>query len=204
MSIKNKLDLFNKKIYLAIFVLSLLAITFLSSYYLTDYLINPSLRVENNSKDKTVYKEGSNYLNDDILVTLITGDNIDYSNTLANIKNTFNIADKVNLSSLTQFFSNKEYLLSKWDDSALIYTREVDDALSKLLPNKYYLGEEDGYISIFKTDKNGAIIQSEKRIYNEYKTIDSLPKSDQELIINNNFNYDNKEDALMKLSEMVS
>lgn len=204
MYIKNILDLFSKKIYLIIFILSLLTITFLSSYYLTHYLINPSLRVESNQEEKTVYNEGSNYLSNETLITLITGENIDYSATLENIKKNFSLSDNLNLKSLTKFFADKEYLLSKWDETSLTYTKISEDNSSSFLPNTYYLGEEDGFISIFKTDANGVVISSEKRVYNEYKSIKALPKSDQDLIINNKFHFDNKDDALIKLSEMVS
>ena len=204
MYVKNILDLFSKKIYLIIFILSLLTITFLSSYYLTHYLINPSLRVKSNEVEKTVYNEGSNYLNNQTLITLITGENVDYSTTLEDVKESFNLSGNLSLESLTKFFADKEYLLSKWDNTSLTYTRESESNSSNFLPNSYYLGEEDGFISVFKTDNNGVIIPSEKRVYNEYKSINFLPKSDQDLIINNEFHYDNKEDALMKLSEMVS
>lgn len=204
MSIKNKLNLFNQKIFFGIFILSLLTITFLASYFLTDYLVNPSYRVKDNKTNKTVYNSNANYLNDDILITLITGEKIDHSTSLKNIKNIFNLENDLELSSLSVFFSKEDYLLSKWDYSSLTYIRDENENSSKLLANKYYLGEENGFITLFLTNENGEIILEEKNVYTDYKPINNLPQSDQELIINNKFYYDTREDALIKLSEMVS
>lgn len=203
MSIKNKFNLFSQKFYFVIFILSLFTITFLSSYYITDYLINPSSRVE----DKTGDNDNSDLLSDNILVTLLTGDDIDYSKTLKNIKSDFDLdlKDKISLDALTDFFYNKDsYLLEKASKTALVFKRSENSNSSSYLPNKYYLGEYNGYISLFKTDENGNVITEEIKVYEEYKPINFLPESDQKLIINNNFYYDNREDALMKLSEMVS
>ena len=69
---------------------------------------------------------------------------------------------------------------------------------------KYYLGEEDGYISIFKTDADGNIIESEKKVYKDSKPITNLPETDQNYIKENKFSFESKDDALQKLSEMIS
>ena len=43
-----------------------------------------------------------------------------------------------------------------------------------------------------------------KKVYTEYKPLNNLPEIDQEAIKNNEFFFDTKDEALIKLSEMVS
>ncbi|MDZ4957285.1 hypothetical protein GNF51_16190, partial [Clostridium perfringens] len=100
--------------------------------------------------------------------------------------------------------SKEGYTLSEWDDMKLIYTRDNVVNSNKLEPNKYYFGEESGYISLFKTDSNGNIIQSEKKVYSQSKPLSNLPEVDQNYIKENKFSFNTREKALQKLSEMIS
>lgn len=201
----NNFNTLKTKISLAIFIISLFIICFLLSYFVSDYLTNPKYRVENdNYNNKTVYNETSNYLDDNIFVTLKTIDNIDFSESLSKLKNVMNLEDKLTLDSLSEELSKVGYKLSDWNESKLIYVRSEEVNSTALEPNKYYLGAEEGYISIFKTDENGKVIEEEKKVYTEYKPLSDLPEIDQEAIKNNEFFFDTKDEALIKLSEMVS
>lgn len=201
----NKFSTLKKKVSLAIFIISLFVICFLVSYFVSDYLTNPSYRVkDSNHNNKTVYSETSNYLDEDILVTLKTLDNIDFSESLSNLKSILNLDGSLSLDSLSEELSKVGYKLSEWNDSKILYTRSEEVNSTTLEPNKYYLGAEEGYISIFKTDENGKVIEDEKKVYTEYKPLNNLPEIDQEAIKNNEFFFDTKDEALIKLSEMVS
>ena len=68
----------------------------------------------------------------------------------------------------------------------------------------YYIGEENGYICLFKTDENGNIMNSEKTVYNTSKPISMLPEVDQEYIKNNNLFFEDKTKALEQISEIIS
>lgn len=201
----NNFNTLKTKISLAIFIISLFIICFLLSYFVSDYLTNPKYRVENdNYNNKTVYNETSNYLDDNIFVTLKTIDNIDFSESLSKLKNVMNLEGNLTLDSLSKELSKVGYKLSDWNEAKLIYVRSEEVNSTALEPNKYYLGAEEGYISIFKTDENGKVIEEEKKVYTEYKPLSDLPEIDQEAIKNNEFFFDTKDEALIKLSEMVS
>lgn len=201
----NNFNTLKTKISLAIFIISLFIICFLLSYFVSDYLTNPKYRVENdNYNNKTVYNETSNYLDDNIFVTLKTIDNIDFSESLSKLKNVMNLEGNLTLDSLSKELSKVGYKLSDWNKSKLIYVESEEVNSTALEPNKYYLGAEEGYISIFKTDENGKVIEEEKKVYTEYKPLSDLPEIDQEAIKNNEFFFDTKDEALIKLSEMVS
>ncbi|ASW43628.1 hypothetical protein [Clostridium isatidis] len=201
----NNFNTLKTKISLAIFIISLFIICFLLSYFVSDYLTNPKYRVENdNYNNKTVYNETSNYLDDNIFVTLKTIDNIDFSESLSKLKNVMNLEGNLTLDSLSEELSKVGYKLSDWNEAKLIYVRSEEVNSTSLEPNKYYLGAEEGYISIFKTDENGKVIEEEKKVYTEYKPLSDLPEIDQEAIKNNEFFFDTKDEALIKLSEMVS
>ncbi|NLZ35818.1 MAG: hypothetical protein GX889_13165 [Clostridiales bacterium] len=201
----NNFNTLKTKISLAIFIISLFIICFLLSYFVSDYLTNPKYRVENdNYNNKTVYNETSNYLDDNIFVTLKTIDNIDFSESLSKLKNVMNLEGNLTLDSLSKELSKVGYKLSDWNEEKLIYVRSEEVNSTALEPNKYYLGAEEGYISIFKTDENGKVIEEEKKVYTEYKPLSDLPEIDQEAIKNNEFFFDTKDEALIKLSEMVS
>lgn len=197
----------NKKQKAAILVsfISLLAICFCLSYFITDYFTNPNRLINNEeSENKTVYSENDKYLDDNIYITLKTNDNIDMSENLLNLKKKLNLDDNLTKEALSEKLSDDGYALYEWDNNKLIYTRDSSTDINKFESNKYYLGEENGYISLFKTDSNGNIIESEKKIYSNSKPLANLPEIDQNYIKENKFSFDTKDEALQKLSEMIS
>lgn len=201
---KNKNLNKKQKASLLVSFITLLAITFCASYYITNYITNPNNKSNNVENENTnVYAE-NNYLSDDIFVSLNTKDNVDMIDTLLKLKEKLGFKEKLTLEELSNELSKKGYKLSEKNDEKLVYSREEVNSASSLEANKYYLGEEDGYISIFKTDDNGNIIESEKKVYSDSKPLGNLPEIDQNYIKENKFSFDNKEDALQKLSEMIS
>lgn len=195
-----------KKITGIIFItVSLMFICFLASYYITDYYTNPSKKLsEEELNKKEVFNNSGSYLEDNIYITLKTEDTVDMSESFIKLKDKLNLEGSYTLESLSNELKKSGYSLKEWDDSKLIYSRNNSDDFSNLKGNKYYLGEEKGFISIFKTDSSGNVIEKEKKVYEEYKPINNLPEIDQNFIKENKFFYDTLEEALYKLSEMVS
>lgn len=184
---------------------SLMFICFLTSYYITDYYTNPSKNLsEEELNRKEVFNNSSSYVEDNIYITLKTEDIVDMSESFIKLKDKLNLEGSYTLESLSTELKKSGYILKEWDNSKLIYSRNNSDDFSNLTGNKYYLGEEKGFISIFKTDSSGKIIEKEKKVYEEYKPISNLPEIDQNFIKENKFFYDTLEEALYKLSEMVS
>lgn len=201
---KNKKLNRKQKASLLVSFITLLAITFCASYYITNYITNPNSKNNNvENENSNVYAE-NNYLSDDIFVSLNTKDNVDMIDTLLKLKEKLGFKEKLTLEELSNELSRKGYKLSEKNEEKLVYTREEVYSASSLEANKYYLGEEDGYISIFKTDDSGNIIESEKKVYSDSKPLGNLPEIDQNYIKENKFSFDNKEEALQKLSEMIS
>ena len=121
-----------------------------------------------------------------------------------NIKKKLNLKEKLTENELSVELSKEGYKLSEKDEKKLTYIRDKEIKSNVLESNKYYLGEDNGYISIFKTDNNGNIIESEKKVYTDSKPISNLPETDQSYIKEHKFSFDSKDEALQKLSEMIS
>lgn len=197
----------NKKQKAAMLVsfISLLAICFCLSYFITDYITDPNRDITNaEAQNETVYSENNKYLDDNIYVMLKTNDNIDMAENLINLKSKLDLSENITKEDLSEELSTQGYVLSEWDNNKLVYTRAAAINTSKFKSDKYYLGEENGFISLFKTDSNGNIIESEKKVYSDSKPLSNLPEIDQNHIKEHKFSFDTKEEALQKLSEMIS
>ncbi|MDU3546239.1 MAG: hypothetical protein E7F83_02325 [Clostridium sp.] len=197
----------NKKQKAAMLVsfISLLAICFCLSYFITDYITDPNRDITNaEAQNETVYSENNKYLDDNIYVMLKTNDNIDMAENLINLKSKLDLSENITKEDLSEELSTQGYVLSEWDNNKLVYTRDAAVNTSKFKSDKYYLGEENGFISLFKTDSNGNIIESEKKVYSDSKPLSNLPEIDQNYIKEHKFSFDTKEEALQKLSEMIS
>lgn len=197
----------NKKQKAAMLVsfISLLAICFCLSYFITDYITDPNRDMTNaEAQNETVYSENNKYLDNNIYVMLKTNDNIDMAENLINLKSKLDLSENITKEDLSEELSTQGYVLSEWDNNKLVYTRDAAVNTSKFKSDKYYLGEENGFISLFKTDSNGNIIESEKKVYSDSKPLSNLPEIDQNYIKEHKFSFDTKEEALQKLSEMIS
>ena len=197
----------NKKQKAAMLVsfISLLAICFCLSYFITDYITDPNRDITNaEAQNETVYSENNKYLDNNIYVMLKTNDNIDMAENLINLKSKLDLSENITKEDLSEELSTQGYVLSEWDNNKLVYTRDAAVNTSKFKSDKYYLGEENGFISLFKTDSNGNIIESEKKVYSDSKPLSNLPEIDQNYIKEHKFCFDTKEEALQKLSEMIS
>ena len=197
----------NKKQKAAMLVsfISLLAICFCLSYFITDYITDPNRDITNaEAQNETVYSENNKYLDNNIYVMLKTNDNIDMAENLINLKSKLDLSENITKEDLSEELSTQGYVLSEWDNNKLVYTRDAAVNTSKFKSDKYYLGEENGFISLFKTDSNGNIIESEKKVYSDSKPLSNLPEIDQNYIKKHKFSFDTKEEALQKLSEMIS
>lgn len=198
---KGNLNKKQKAAFLVSFV-TLLSISFCASYFITNYFTNPNRKIST-IEDENVYADNK-YLSDDIFVTLKTNENVDMIDNLLNLKEKLKLNEKLTEEELTIELSKDGYKLSEKNEQKLTYTRDKEVKSDKFEANKYYLGEENGYISIFKTDDNGNIIESEKKVYTDSKPLANLPETDQNYIKENRFSFDSKDDALQKLSEMIS
>ncbi|WP_294403323.1 hypothetical protein [uncultured Clostridium sp.] len=180
----------------------LLAIIFSLTYYLCDrYITKPIIDKEN----ATVVNNGNSNtddLSDETKVCLYSGDIKEDEISLGDLKKELNIIEDLSVADLSQSLKDKGYVLVLTSDKELTYKRDPSQTVK---PDKYYIGEKDGYLAVYKTDDNGILqIEKDEDIYRDSKKIDSLTPADISKIKNFEFEYDNKDDAEEKLSEFLS
>lgn len=191
----------NKKRRMFVIMTIILAIIFSLTYYLCDkYITKPITEKENAT---VVNKNDSNSdLSDETKVCLYSGDVKEDELSLGELKKQLNISDDLNESELSKELRHKGYVLVLTSDKELTFKRDPSQTVK---PNKYYIGEKDGYLAIYKTDDNGTLmIEKDEDIYRESKKIDNLTPADITKIKNFQYEYDNKDDAEENLSEFLS
>lgn len=115
------------------------------------------------------------------------------------------LKSKLKLSKLTQselekMMEEKGYKKYSAKDDEMIFTREEGTGL---LPNKYYLGDKDGNIAMYKTDENGkAFIEKDSDV--TVKALYSLPKIDSDKIKGFESVFDTREECEEALSGYTS
>lgn len=178
----------------------LLAIIFSLTYYFCDkYITKPIVEKENAT---VVNNDSSNDLSDETKVCLYSGDVKEDELSLGALKKQLNIGDDLTETELSKALKDKGYVLVLTSEKELTFKRDPSQTVK---PNKYYIGEKDGYLAIYKTDENGTLlIENSDDVYNDRKTIDSLTPADITKIKNFKYEYDTKEEAEENLSEFLS
>lgn len=201
--IENNEKYTNKKISLlsAIIVLALI-VSFFGSYFLTDRLTNPKYTESNNENEKTVYNN-TKALDDNMIVVLMNEGIVEKEQSILEFKKENAISSDVNQQFIVNFFEANGYNLETLEDEKAVFIK--DGTTSVLQPNKYYIGEKDGYFAIYKTDADGNLtIESEDDIYNNSRPISFLKGEDLEEIKNFGHCYDTKDEAIEKLTAYIS
>lgn len=192
----------NKKscILSGIIVLALI-ICFFGSYILSGKLLNKE-NLSNQNYDKTVYNN-SNVLDDEVKVVLMNQGVVEKEQSVSDFKKENSIVNDINQQFIVNFFEANGYNLESLEDSKLVFVK--DGTTSVLLPNKYYLGEKDGYFAIYKTDDSGTPkIEDKEDIYSNNRSINFLKGEDLEAIKNFKYCYDTKDEAVEKLTAFIS
>lgn len=194
----NKKTVNKKKMVKVLSAIGFLAILFSGTYLITDYISNPNNRESyEDGGDKVVLNQNPQELGDGTIVVLKTKNIVDSENKLSELKSELGISGAVTKDSLSKALDSKGYKLDESTDKSLVFNREITN---KLIPNKYYLGESQGMIAIFKTnDKSEA-----EMIHSENVPLNILPTLNQEEIRNFEKCYDTEDDALMWLSAYTS
>lgn len=102
-------------------------------------------------------------------------------------------------SDVEEMYKDEGYEVQNINSLQVVLMRKVD----KYAPNKYVLGIKDGFIAIYKTDKNGNMtIENEKRDITDIK-IDKLKQADIQLLTKGDkyFQCDTREDAEARLED---
>lgn len=204
----NKNKLIEKREMVKILLgIAFLAILFCGTYFITGYFNNPNINNPNitNSNElviedggeKVVLNQTPQALEDNMVVVLKTKENIDSEKTVAQLKAELSLTGEVTKESLSKVLESEGYELGEIKSDKLVFNRESEHVL---VPNKFYLGEKDGMLAIYKTSENG----EPKDIYVDKAPINILPEVNQESLKNFEKYYDTEEEAHMMLTAYTS
>ena len=119
------------------------------------------------------------------------------------LKKENSIESEISQQFIVNFFEASGYNLEELKDEKVVFSK--DGTTNVLQPNKYYIGEKDGYFAIYKTDSEGNLtIENEDDIYRNSRSIDFLQGEDLEDIKNLKHCYDTKDEAIEKLTAYIS
>ena len=137
-------------------------------------------------------------LSDDMKIILKVDGVVEKSETLKDFK-LDNEIDSVNEQFLVDYYASKGYSVESLSEKKVVLNKDEEEVTVE--PNKYYLGEKDGYFAIYKTDENGrAFIEAENDVFRDYKKVNTIPVSAEEEIKSFKHYYDSKEEALERLA----
>lgn len=177
-----------------------LVIIFFITYYLSDkYIANKNAK--NNAVEASQINK-NNQLSDNTKIYLFSGENKEKESTIAELKKELNINGDLTKGELSKALSEKGYVLELNDNGEMTYKRDISKTVK---PDKYYIGEKDGFLAIYKTDKDGIlVIENSEDVYSNNKKVDSLREADKNKIKNFEFEYNSKEEAEEGISEFLS
>jgi hypothetical protein len=187
-----------KKLFIGILIT--LVLIFSITYYLSDRYVNNKTPKDNSVVASGTDKNGE--LNDNTKIYLSSGQAKQKELTLAELKKELNLDGNLTIAELSKELKDKGYTLEIEANGEMTYKKDNSKSLK---PNKYYIGEKDGYLAIYKTDENGKLlIENSNDVYSNSKKVDTLSDIDKEKIKNFELEYNSKEDAEENLSEYLS
>lgn len=195
----NNLKNNNKKIAkLSVLILVIFLIVGFGTYFVTDKLMNN----EYESEEKTVYNN-TQALSDEIQIVLMDDGIVTKEQSVLEFKAENSIDSDINEQFIVNFFLAEGYELEELLDSKLVFSKE--NTMVVVEPNKYYIGEKDGYFAIYKTDADGKLtIENEDDVYRNSRPISFLKGEDLDEIKKMKNYYDTKDEAIEKLTAYIS
>ncbi|MBY7006532.1 hypothetical protein FDB15_02555 [Clostridium botulinum] len=191
---------YNKK-KLSVICILMLAIIFSLTYYLVDKSVNNKNLLQT-SQEKVNTDVEINKLEDSVKVALFAGGKKESDMTVAQIKQQLNIDGDLTKEELIKILKNSGYALDLTSNSQIMFKRDTSNALE---PNKYYIGEKDGYLAIYQTDEKGnASIKNSEDVFLDNKPIENLRDVDKSKIKNFELKYNTKDEAEESVSELIS
>ena len=201
--INNENKYTNKKLAITSgIIVTALVISFFGSYFITNRLTNPKYVSDTTEKEKTVYNN-TKALDDDMIVVLMNQGVVEKEQSISEFKKENSISSEINQQFIVNFFEANGYNLEELQDERVVFSK--DGTTNVLQPNKYYIGEKDGYFAIYKTDNEGNLtIENENDVYRNSRSIDFLQGEDLEDIKNLKHCCDTKDEAIEKLTAYIS
>ena len=161
---KNKIQRGYKIISLIIFF----AICFTITYVATDKINNSNAK--NNSEPIEAVYNNTKAIKDEMNILLSTNGVVEKEQTVSQFKEENNIGIDISEQFLVNFFQSKGYELKTLKSDEIVFEKEVQERVYE--SNKYYLGIEEEYFAIYKSDDKGKLKLEE--VLNNYKDISVL------------------------------
>lgn len=196
-----------RKIYLSILLLGII-ILFSSTYYLTSKSIkNRELQKQNSIQVEEVNSSGvvdGRNLRDDLIISFYTNEKRDRTTTVSDLIKANDLKSGLTEEALTKQALKEGYELVEKSDERFIYRRNKEEKESKNFEaGTYYIGENDGYLAIYKADNEGNL--KKEKVYEDEMSIEMFRESDSEKIKNfNYFNSKNIEEVENKIMELIT
>lgn len=165
-----------------------------AGFYLGAYYYNLN-KIEATSKSVNEEKVKEAGLTDDILVNFTRKntegiDEVYYKITIGELKKTLKV-EKIEEEELVKILASKGYEKDSAKDKSLSFSKVEGSGLT---PNKYYIGDKDGNIAIYKTDEKGKAFIEKSEDISFLKTND-YPEPDVERIKNFARKFDTREEC---------
>ena len=185
---------------LFIFITISLALIFTLTYCIADiYMMKKKAEKENTA---VATQNTEKNIADDMKICLMSGDNTDEELSLKDLREKYNLDSALTINKICSALKEIGYELEDAGESELTFKREASKSVNH---NKYYIGEKEGYLAIYKSDDNGNLfIEKDSDVYRDHKKVEMLPEDDKIKISSFELEYDTKEDAEEDLSEFLS
>ena len=175
---------------------------FFATYFITDRLTNPKYVNNNAEEEKTVYNN-TKALDDNMILILMNEGIVEKEQSISEFKKENFITSEISQQFIVNFFEANGYNLEELQDEKVVFNK--DGTTNVLQPNKYYIGEKDGYFAIYKTDADGKLtIENEDDVYRNSRPISFLKGEDLDEIKKMKNYYDTKDEAIEKLTAYIS
>jgi len=188
---KNKFLNNNKNNFIILGIIGISILIFLSAYMINYKVI--SFKNDTNFVNRNSYESISKNNTRD-LVIVSQNDDGEFME-----KNRM----KLELMDINKIFTDVyplgKYEIIDFNDKSIVL-KEKDE--NNFNPNMYYIGEKNGYITVFKSDNNGKLFIENEKVDITSKKVDSLPVSDRNLVLNYQLSSDNRDEMQYILSEL--
>ncbi len=100
---------------------------------------------------------------------------------------------------LVDMYPLNEYEIVDFNDKSIVIKEIISNSFD---PDMYYIGEKNGYITVFKSDVNGNLFIEDENSDISTKKVDSLPLSDRDLVLNYELKSNDRDELQDILSEL--
>lgn len=190
----------NKKFILI--TLIVLTTLFYTTYRIVDMKIERNNNVTTNVTN-TVEGLNKKGLNKKSSILLYEGEKLKEKLTLEEAKEKFGLKGNITKETLIKGLAEQGYDFEEKTGNDLCFLQAVN---SNVKPNKYYISDYEGYLAIYRSDNycKLTIENLATDVYKDCKKINELPEADKKIIQDYQLEYDNKEEAQLDITELIS